>query len=77
MSVGSPSEGELRRGDVVTKINGRPTSEMTHREGVDLIKNAGNTISLVVQRYFSTEFPIILVFVFLVYLAHVSAADVG
>lgn len=51
VSNGSPAEGELHRGDVVTQINGHPTSEMTHREGADMIKNAGTTISLVVQRY--------------------------
>lgn len=47
VAVGS----ELRRGDLLTQINGRSCSEMTHREAVDLIKNAGSTISIVVKRY--------------------------
>lgn len=57
VSVGSPAEGELRRGDVVTQINGHPTSEMSHREGADMIKNAGTKISLVVQRAGPNSFP--------------------
>ena len=48
VAVGS----ELRRGDVLTQINGRPCSEMTHREAAEMIKNAGTTISIVVRRYF-------------------------
>lgn len=43
--------GDLRRGDVLVKINGRNCSEMTHREAAELIKNAGTTISVVVRRY--------------------------
>lgn len=50
VTVGSPAEGELRRGDVVVKINGRPTSHMTHEQAVEMIKKAGPSITLVVKR---------------------------
>jgi C-terminal processing protease CtpA/Prc len=46
VAVGS----ELRRGDVLTKINDRPCSTMTHREAAELIKNAGTTMTVTVQR---------------------------
>jgi len=46
VAVGS----ELRRGDILTKINGRPCSTMTHREAAELIKNAGTTMTVAVQR---------------------------
>jgi C-terminal processing protease CtpA/Prc len=45
VAVGS----ELRRGDVLTKINGRPCSTMTHREAAELIKNAGTTMTVSVH----------------------------
>lgn len=53
VAVGS----ELRRGDLLTKINDRSCAEMTHREAVDLIKNAGSTISVVVKRYIRQSLP--------------------
>jgi C-terminal processing protease CtpA/Prc len=46
VAVGS----ELRRGDVLTKINDRPCSTMTHREAAELIKKAGTTMTVTVQR---------------------------
>ncbi|XP_057374227.1 uncharacterized protein LOC130695115 isoform X1 [Daphnia carinata] len=46
VAVGS----ELRRGDVLTKINGHPCSMMTHREAAEMIKNAGTTINVCVHR---------------------------
>ncbi len=49
--LGTPAEGELRRGDLVVKINGRPTSCMTHQQASDLIKKAGSSITLVVKRF--------------------------
>lgn len=48
--LGSPSEGELHRGDLVLKIGDRDTSRMTHNEATELIRNSGNNLNLVVQR---------------------------
>ena len=54
VAVGS----ELRRGDVLTKINGRPCSEMTHREAAEMIKNAGTTITVTVHRYYPFPYAV-------------------
>ncbi|XP_077505730.1 uncharacterized protein LOC144115286 isoform X1 [Amblyomma americanum] len=48
--LGSPSEGELHRGDLVLKIGDRDTSRMTHNEATELIRNSGNNLSLVIHR---------------------------
>lgn len=48
--LGSPSEGELHRGDLVLKIGDRDTSRMTHNEATELIRNSGNHLSMVIQR---------------------------
>ncbi|KAL3193623.1 hypothetical protein MRX96_016969 [Rhipicephalus microplus] len=48
--LGSPSEGELHRGDMVLKIGDRDTSRMTHNEATELIRNSGNNLNLVVNR---------------------------
>lgn len=48
--LGSPSEGELHRGDLVLKIGDRDTSRMTHNEATELIRNSGNNLNLVVHR---------------------------
>uniref|UniRef100_A0A224ZC41 Z band alternatively spliced pdz motif protein 66 n=1 Tax=Rhipicephalus zambeziensis TaxID=60191 RepID=A0A224ZC41_9ACAR len=48
--LGSPSEGELHRGDLVLKIGDRDTSRMTHNEATELIRNSGNNLNLIVHR---------------------------
>lgn len=48
--LGSPSEGELHRGDLVLKIGDRDTSRMSHNEATELIRNSGNNLNLLVQR---------------------------
>lgn len=48
---GSPADGEVRRGDVLTKINSLPCAKMTHQEASDMIKNAGPTITITLHRY--------------------------
>lgn len=48
--IGSPSEGELHRGDVILRIGDRDTSKLTHQQAHDIIKKAGNHLSLVIQR---------------------------
>ncbi|XP_064457902.1 uncharacterized protein LOC135368500 isoform X2 [Ornithodoros turicata] len=48
--LGSPSEGELHRGDVVLKVGDRDTSRLTHGEATEVIRNSGNSLKLLVQR---------------------------
>uniref|UniRef100_V5I225 Putative z band alternatively spliced pdz-motif protein 66 n=2 Tax=Ixodes ricinus TaxID=34613 RepID=V5I225_IXORI len=48
--LGSPSEGELHRGDLVLKIGDRDTARMTHNEATELIRNSGNNLNLLIQR---------------------------
>ncbi|XP_066991236.1 PDZ and LIM domain protein 3 isoform X2 [Anabrus simplex] len=48
--VGSPSEGELKRGDIIKKIADYDARDLSHADAQTLFQNAGNTISLVVQR---------------------------
>ncbi|KAM7305479.1 hypothetical protein ISCGN_015376 [Ixodes scapularis] len=48
--LGSPSEGELHRGDLVLKIGERDTARMTHNEATELIRNSGNHLNLLIQR---------------------------
>lgn len=52
VQVGSPSQGELYRGDVITKIEDYDSRDLRHDDANYLFKNAGNRIKLVVQRYF-------------------------
>lgn len=48
--MGSPSEGELQRGDTILRVQGRDTAEMTHMEAHDLIKAAGTRLQLLIRR---------------------------
>lgn len=48
--LGSPSEGELQRGDTILRIQGRDTANMTHMEAYDIIKAAGTRLSLLIRR---------------------------
>lgn len=50
VQVGSPAQGELYRGDVITKIEDYDSRDLRHDDANYLFKNAGNTIKLVVQR---------------------------
>lgn len=50
VQVGSPSQGELYRGDVITKIEDYDSRDLRHDDANYLFKNAGNRIKLVVQR---------------------------
>lgn len=50
MQIGSPSQGELFRGDVLTKIEDYDSRDLRHDDANYLFKNAGNRIRLVVQR---------------------------
>jgi hypothetical protein len=43
--------GEVRRGDIIKKIADYDARDLRHEDAQNLFRNAGNTISLVVQRY--------------------------
>ncbi|CAB3378871.1 Hypothetical predicted protein [Cloeon dipterum] len=48
--AGTPSEGELKPGDVITKIGDRDARHLSHNDAQHLFKTAGNNITLQVQR---------------------------
>uniref|UniRef100_A0A646QFA5 PDZ domain protein n=1 Tax=Hemiscolopendra marginata TaxID=943146 RepID=A0A646QFA5_9MYRI len=48
--LGSPSEGELRKGDVLMRIGNKEAGKMTHQEAHNYIKNQGNNLNIVVHR---------------------------
>ncbi|XP_065352152.1 PDZ and LIM domain protein 7 isoform X8 [Cloeon dipterum] len=55
--AGTPSEGELKPGDVITKIGDRDARHLSHNDAQHLFKNAGNNITLQVQRGDQTKAP--------------------
>ena len=40
----------MKRGDAVVKINGLAANDLTHQQAVDLMKNAGSTLSILINR---------------------------
>lgn len=56
MFANTPSERELHRGDVIVAINGRDTSNLTHKQAQDAISGGGGQIELLVQRSAMTFF---------------------
>lgn len=48
--VGSPAEGEVHRGDIILAIDNHDTSNLTHKQAQDIIKNAGGSVSLRLNR---------------------------
>lgn len=48
--LGSPSEGELKRGDIIAKIKDVDATKLSHKQASDLISKAGNNLKLVVLR---------------------------
>lgn len=46
----TPSERELHRGDVIVAINGRDTSNLSHKQAQDAISGGGGQIEFLVQR---------------------------
>ena len=42
--------GEVRRGDIIKKIAEYDSRDLRHEDAQTLFRNAGNTISLVVER---------------------------
>ena len=43
-------DGRLRVGDQLVEINGQNTKNMTHGEAIELIKNGGQVVRLLVKR---------------------------
>ncbi|XP_021923032.1 PDZ and LIM domain protein 3 isoform X2 [Zootermopsis nevadensis] len=47
---GTPAGAELRRGDIIKKIVDYDSRDLRHEDAQNLFRNAGNTISLVIER---------------------------
>ncbi|XP_055939066.1 PDZ and LIM domain protein 3-like [Argiope bruennichi] len=50
ITFGSPSEGELCKGDILLRIRDTDASQLSHQKATDLIVKAGSTLKLVVAR---------------------------
>ncbi|XP_037780658.1 LIM domain-binding protein 3-like [Penaeus monodon] len=48
--VGTPADGVLFKGDVITKISCTDTKGITHQQAADLFNNAGNQIDVYLKR---------------------------
>lgn len=48
--IGSPAQGELLRGDIITKIEDYDARDIRHSDAQHFFKSAGNSIRLVVHR---------------------------
>lgn len=50
VGLGSPVEGVLHRGDIITKVGNYDSRDIRHQDAQTLFKNAGSNIRVVVQR---------------------------
>ncbi|XP_042913293.2 PDZ and LIM domain protein 3-like [Parasteatoda tepidariorum] len=50
VTFGSPSEGELQRGDIILRIRDTDATRLSHKGATDLISKAGSTLKIVVAR---------------------------
>ncbi|KAJ3657047.1 hypothetical protein Zmor_016082 [Zophobas morio] len=50
VGFGSPSNGVLQRGDIITKVGNYDARDIRHQDAQTLFKNAGTNIRVVVQR---------------------------
>lgn len=50
VGFGSPVEGVLQRGDIITKVGNYDSRDIRHQDAQNLFKNAGSNIRVVVQR---------------------------
>lgn len=48
--LGTPSEGEIHRGDIILMIGNKDARNLTHQQATDIFRKAGNNLRLVVQR---------------------------
>ncbi|KAJ8978432.1 hypothetical protein NQ317_019671 [Molorchus minor] len=50
VGFGSPADGVLQRGDIITKVGNYDARDIRHQDAQTLFKNAGNNVRVVVQR---------------------------
>ncbi|XP_056630780.1 PDZ and LIM domain protein 3 isoform X10 [Diorhabda carinulata] len=50
VGFGSPVDGVLHRGDIISKVGNYDSRDIRHQDAQNLFKNAGNNIRVVVQR---------------------------
>ncbi|XP_054718950.1 PDZ and LIM domain protein 3-like [Uloborus diversus] len=53
ITFGSPSEGELQKGDIILRIRDTDASRLSHQAATDLILKTGSTLKLIVARHVS------------------------
>ncbi|KAL3282570.1 hypothetical protein HHI36_005748 [Cryptolaemus montrouzieri] len=57
VGFGSPADGVLQRGDIITKVGNYDARDIRHQDAQNLFKNSGNTVRIVVQRDTSQKHP--------------------
>ena len=50
VTPGSPVEGTLSAGDAILAISGYDTSQMTHQQASDMIRHAGTTLQMQIEK---------------------------
>ncbi|CAH1794698.1 unnamed protein product [Owenia fusiformis] len=50
VSLGSPAEGEVKIGDILTKVDSHDVSNLTHVEALDVLKKTGGNVVLQLKR---------------------------
>ncbi|XP_031342895.1 PDZ and LIM domain protein 3-like isoform X4 [Photinus pyralis] len=50
VAFGSPSDGVLQRGDIISKVGNYDARDIRHEDAQNLFRNAGDNIRIVVQR---------------------------
>ncbi|XP_050307563.1 PDZ and LIM domain protein Zasp isoform X6 [Anthonomus grandis grandis] len=50
VAFGSPAQGGLQRGDIITKVGNYDSRDIRHEDAQNLFRNAGSNVRLVVQR---------------------------
>lgn len=51
VQLGSPAQGQLLRGDIVTKIRDYDARDLTHQDAHNLFQASISSIPIVVRRY--------------------------
>ncbi|XP_045470416.1 PDZ and LIM domain protein 3 isoform X1 [Harmonia axyridis] len=57
VGFGSPADGVLQRGDIITKVGNYDSRDIRHQDAQNLFKNSGSNIRVVVQRDTSLKHP--------------------
>ncbi|XP_044750404.1 PDZ and LIM domain protein Zasp isoform X3 [Coccinella septempunctata] len=57
VGFGSPADGVLQRGDIISKVGNYDARDIRHQDAQNLFKNSGNNIRVVVQRDTSVKHP--------------------